>query len=413
VVFETHPYGHVRRLSRNDWWVTFAPDYNANDAAVDLDPAAQGTYGQLLMHGRDVYGRIVYVAPTVRHRMRTVLAAMRDAQPGDEEWAWDAGEWSTPDYQWLVDIGDAVLADKVAAVPDASLIKLAHLRQVEEVRLADLAGLSHLRSIRIIDARQKAEYVDLSIPSGLPVEQVHIVAGRFDPHRLAATPTLAYATLAGNAEPVAVAALAGLPNIVGWTSRKPPSQTSVPSPRSRRCASLASTSNSGTSCYAPGGPQAGWLPPNSADVRAWPRRPHGCTRSAVQAIRRCGTARSGEGADNRTNLSSRHATAARAALAEAPNSLRTPTWPHDPPAPAPGKAARRSPSHGDRSFQHSYRRWRPMVERSIAWLVTDGCRRVPYRGIQRNQAWWSLRWPRSTCAGCWQWDLPAAMVSGL
>jgi hypothetical protein len=44
-----------------------------------------------------------------------------------------------------------------------------------------------------------------------------------------------------------------------------------------------------------------------------------------------------------------------------------------------------------RSFQHSYRRWRPMVERSIAWLVADGCRRVPYRGIERNQAWWSLR----------------------
>jgi IS5 family transposase len=44
-----------------------------------------------------------------------------------------------------------------------------------------------------------------------------------------------------------------------------------------------------------------------------------------------------------------------------------------------------------RTFQQSYRRWRPMVERSIAWLVADGCRRVPYRGIQRNEAWWSLR----------------------
>jgi IS5 family transposase len=44
-----------------------------------------------------------------------------------------------------------------------------------------------------------------------------------------------------------------------------------------------------------------------------------------------------------------------------------------------------------RSFQQSYRRWRPMVERSIAWLVADGCRRVPYRGIQRNELWWSLR----------------------
>jgi IS5 family transposase len=44
-----------------------------------------------------------------------------------------------------------------------------------------------------------------------------------------------------------------------------------------------------------------------------------------------------------------------------------------------------------RSFQESYRRWRPMVERSIAWLVADGCRRVPYRGVERNDLWWSLR----------------------
>jgi Transposase DDE domain/Transposase domain (DUF772) len=53
------------------------------------------------------------------------------------------------------------------------------------------------------------------------------------------------------------------------------------------------------------------------------------------------------------------------------------------------RAARRRAT--TRGFQQSYRRWRPMVERSIAWLVADGCRRVPYRGIERNQAWWSLR----------------------
>jgi hypothetical protein len=44
-----------------------------------------------------------------------------------------------------------------------------------------------------------------------------------------------------------------------------------------------------------------------------------------------------------------------------------------------------------RTFQRRYRRWRPMVERSLAWLVADGCRRVPYRGIDRNDLWWSLR----------------------
>jgi hypothetical protein len=53
------------------------------------------------------------------------------------------------------------------------------------------------------------------------------------------------------------------------------------------------------------------------------------------------------------------------------------------------RAARRRAT--TRGFQQSYRRWRPMVERSLAWLVADGCRRVPYRGIERNEAWWSLR----------------------
>jgi IS5 family transposase len=42
-------------------------------------------------------------------------------------------------------------------------------------------------------------------------------------------------------------------------------------------------------------------------------------------------------------------------------------------------------------FVLSYRRWRPMVERSIAWLVADNHRRVSYRGVRRNQFGLSLR----------------------
>jgi hypothetical protein len=53
------------------------------------------------------------------------------------------------------------------------------------------------------------------------------------------------------------------------------------------------------------------------------------------------------------------------------------------------RAARRHAT--TRAFADSYRRWRPMVERSIAWLVADGCRRVPYHGIQRNHVWLSVR----------------------
>lgn len=40
----------------------------------------------------------------------------------------------------------------------------------------------------------------------------------------------------------------------------------------------------------------------------------------------------------------------------------------------------------DPQFQADYRRHRPMVERSIAWL-TRGARRVPYRGVDKNNAW--------------------------
>src|SRR6266536_1896730 len=41
----------------------------------------------------------------------------------------------------------------------------------------------------------------------------------------------------------------------------------------------------------------------------------------------------------------------------------------------------------DPAWQAEYRRWRPPVERAIAWLVARGNRRVPYRGIAKNNTW--------------------------
>jgi len=52
-------------------------------------------------------------------------------------------------------------------------------------------------------------------------------------------------------------------------------------------------------------------------------------------------------------------------------------------------AARRQPE--TESFQRTYTQWRPMVERSLAWLVRKGNRRVAYRGIERNRIWLSHR----------------------
>jgi hypothetical protein len=49
------------------------------------------------------------------------------------------------------------------------------------------------------------------------------------------------------------------------------------------------------------------------------------------------------------------------------------------------RAARRQSRTAD--FQHVYRQHRPLVERSIAWLVRGGNRKVRYRGIAKNDQW--------------------------
>jgi hypothetical protein len=38
----------------------------------------------------------------------------------------------------------------------------------------------------------------------------------------------------------------------------------------------------------------------------------------------------------------------------------------------------------DPVWQDDYRRWRPMVERAVAWLVARGNRRLRYRGTDAN-----------------------------
>lgn len=43
------------------------------------------------------------------------------------------------------------------------------------------------------------------------------------------------------------------------------------------------------------------------------------------------------------------------------------------------------------AFDERYRQHRPMIERTIAWLVKDNHRRLRDRGIKRNQLGWSDR----------------------
>ena len=53
-------------------------------------------------------------------------------------------------------------------------------------------------------------------------------------------------------------------------------------------------------------------------------------------------------------------------------------------------AAARTQADTD-DFDAVYRQHRPMIERTIAWLVKDNHRRLRYRGIERNQLGWSHR----------------------
>ncbi|MBT2393390.1 IS1182 family transposase [Streptomyces sp. ISL-1] len=50
-------------------------------------------------------------------------------------------------------------------------------------------------------------------------------------------------------------------------------------------------------------------------------------------------------------------------------------------------AAARAQAATDPAWQDEYRRWRPPVERAIAWLVSKGNRRVPHRGVIANNIW--------------------------
>jgi hypothetical protein len=54
----------------------------------------------------------------------------------------------------------------------------------------------------------------------------------------------------------------------------------------------------------------------------------------------------------------------------------------------------------DPQFQAVYREHRPMVERSIAWLVAGRNRRLRFRGTQLNDLW--LMMPRRR--GLWAWS---------
>lgn len=76
-------------------------------------------------------------------------------------------------------------------------------------------------------------------------------------------------------------------------------------------------------------------------------------------------------------------------LASAVHQSQGRTHPDHPPAPL--QAAARHQAATDPAWQAAYRRWRPPVERAVAWLVHHGDRKLRYRGTTANNTWLHTR----------------------
>lgn len=195
VVYEAYPPGRVRRVSRNDWWVEVGTDWGGNYCAVDLDPAPDGTSGQIIQYGRDVYGPVAYVAESVTAALRDAIAALRGDETARRGWAHER-------YSHSEQVGERRVADVVAGRDVQEL----YLNDGGVLDLAELAPLRHLRSVSI----NRAAAVTASLPPGVPVEWLKIDAAEVDLPPLGGHPALWGLELATRL-PVAIGSLADLP----------------------------------------------------------------------------------------------------------------------------------------------------------------------------------------------------------
>jgi cell wall assembly regulator SMI1 len=193
VVFEAYPYGRMKRVARNDWWLTVASDYGGDYWAIDMDPARDGVPGQVFEHGRDTLGRPQYAAASVLEVLRAVAAS------GDEGWAPAEGGrrlWAPESFvlgvslsaqSWNVTVDARGLAAAVADIDDPALIQEAIIQAPGlDIDLRDLSPLRNLRDIRV----PKARHVELNLPRDLPVESVNVTATGIGLASLAGHPTV-------------------------------------------------------------------------------------------------------------------------------------------------------------------------------------------------------------------------------
>lgn len=215
VVFETVPFGRVKRLSRNDSWVTFGGDRAMNYLAVDLDPAERGHAGQVLEYGRDIYGPLRYVSASLTAMLTEVVETLR------------AGKYEDPGEQYLFaetslrDGGERSYSEVISRASELSLpAVVAGLRDpelVQEVYLndpadTDLAVFEPLTSLRMLKVNRAAAVTPLIGGLGA-LESLRISGGRVDLGVLAGHPVLWDLQLEEIRLPIDLAVLTTLPRL--------------------------------------------------------------------------------------------------------------------------------------------------------------------------------------------------------
>ncbi|MEV5538878.1 SMI1/KNR4 family protein [Saccharopolyspora shandongensis] len=216
VVFEPDPPGAIKRVSRNDWWITFGTDFAMNNIAVDLDPGEQGSPGQVIEYGRDVMGPPVLVADSVTAMLTEVVESLREEDFEDEDPESDYLESFTGfggsgggHERVYHDFGDRDLAEVVSRIDDGWTAQCLYLNDAEQLDLAALAPLHDLRELSI----NRASAVHARIGDLPALERAAIEAERIDLAGLAGHPLLWDLKLTGTTDPIDIDVLRTLPSL--------------------------------------------------------------------------------------------------------------------------------------------------------------------------------------------------------
>ncbi|MFE3177157.1 SMI1/KNR4 family protein [Amycolatopsis sp. NPDC059090] len=216
VVFEAVPPGRIKRVSRNDWWVSFGGNHSDQWIAVDLDPAEGGRSGQVIEHGEEV---AQLIASSVTEMLTDVVTALRAGRftrhEGDPRLEVQAAFHDVPYKNHVLLVRDVAKLDLTAEIgaEDPEAIQSCHLSDGIDV---DLAVLERLDGLREVGAHRMKTVVPNV--AGLPLlESLTITAEQTDLNALSGHPTLWDLTLSGLAHPVDLTPLATLPNLTRLT----------------------------------------------------------------------------------------------------------------------------------------------------------------------------------------------------